>query len=241
MRRFSSNMMHDWWHMKEKDNTSEHSFRTICYQGSDNHSISGIKNGMRLSVLICTIPEREDEFEKLWSHMLRQWHGLPYAIAKRIEIIAVSDERRMTIGAKRNLLLDYSYGDYVCFIDDDDWVSEMYLTRLWIGSLQDPDCIGFSIKCENYPTPGKSKLADVGYGKAWRETTDRIYRPPYHKTPVRASIAKDARFPDKSFGEDAEYSSRIMNKVKEVHFIPEVLYTYNAPVKPQRNRYRQYS
>lgn len=240
MKRFSHNNREEWFLKKNSD--EPYFVRTIEWiAGKTTETKQQVKDDMRISILICTIPERGDDFEQLWAHLERQWNGLPLAIARRIEIIAISDERKMTIGAKRNLLLDYSCGDYVCFIDDDDWVSEMYMIRLWTASIEDPDCIGFSIKCENYPTPGKSKLADVGYGKAWRETTDRIYRPPYHKTPVRASIAKDARFPDKSFGEDAEYSSRIMNKVKEVHFIPEVLYTYNAPVKPQRNRYRQYS
>ena len=161
--RFGGECRHEWMA------SDSHSVRALCYTMAA-YSTPTLEHGMRLSILLCTIPEREEDFEALWQHLMNQWNSLPLAIAKRVEIIAVSDERRMTIGAKRNLLLDYSCGKYVCFIDDDDWVSEMYLTRLWIASLQDPDCIGFSVKCDNYPKPGQSKLADVGYGKHGERT-----------------------------------------------------------------------
>lgn len=238
MRRFRNNAREQWFRKKHGDEKYE--IRTIEWIfAKTTETVEEVENDMRLSVLICTIPERFEEFEKLFTKLERQWMSLPFAIARRIEIIAISDDRKMTIGEKRNLLLDHSCGKYVCYIDDDDDISEMYLMKLWGGTITDPDAIGFIIKCMNYPSKGESKLADVGIKKKWYEDNYRIYRPPYHKTPVRASIAKAARFPDKSYGEDAEYASRITPDIENVYFIPEVLYIYNAPVNPSPKRYQQ--
>lgn len=208
--------------------------------GDFNYKVDGIKSQMRLSILVCTIPEREKDFEELWEHLARMWRGLPESHRRKVEIIAIRDNRKMTIGAKRNLLLNESCGEYVCFIDDDDWVSDLYMTKIMIATQKKPDAIGFYVKCENYPAPGKTKTASVGVlFNGWTETPDMIYRPPYHKTPVRREIALSALFPDKSYGEDADYSKRIQPYIHSVEFIPDSLYVYNAPVKPSQSRYAQ--
>jgi len=202
-------------------------------------SIVTLRNNMRLSVLICTIPERQKEFERLYSTLKKQWHGAFFAWQDKIEIIAISDERRMTIGEKRNKLLDAANGKYVCFVDDDDFVSDNYLGSLYAATQGDPDAIGFVVQCNDYPKKGMSKLAKVGWGQKWEETAQMIFRPVYHKTPVRREYAQRARFPHKSYGEDAEYSKRLAPMIETVEFLDKVLYYYNNPQNVTRDRYRQ--
>lgn len=233
---------HRWnFHWKKDDDYGAKVIARIAGRKSpsDNEGPAFCHNEMRFSLLICTIPERQDQFDKLWDYLFRCWSALPVAISNRIEVIAITDERRLTIGEKRNLLLEMASGDYVAFLDDDDWLNEMYFMKIWGAILKTPDCIGFMITCVNYPGVGQTKLAECGIGKEWKETATMIYRPPYHKTPVRREIAAAARFPHKSFGEDAEYANRIRDKIKTVQFIPEPLYIYNAPLKPSMKRYEQ--
>ena len=60
-----------------------------------------------------------------------------------VECLVAIDNREATIGAKRNQLLKDSTGDYVCFIDDDDIVSEEYVERILEGTHSGADCISF--------------------------------------------------------------------------------------------------
>lgn len=233
MNRFNSEYRDEWI---DKDN---YSLRSLNYcSGDKGKKIGTIKNDITLSVLICTIQERGDDFLELWDHFEKLRNGLPDSLKKKVEVIAISDNRKMTIGDKRNLLLDESVGDYVCFVDDDDWVSNNYLLKILWEIKKGPDAVGFYVKCENYPAPGQSRLAKVGLlNVGWTEENGEIYRPPYHKTPVKASIAKAARFPSISYAEDAAYSNIIKPHIKTVEFIPESLYIYNAPSNPNLKRY----
>lgn len=200
-----------------------------------------LENEVMLSVLICTIDERYKEFLGLWNNLLLQTAELGSFLDERVEILSLSDDRINSIGAKRNYLLEQSQGKYVCFIDDDDFIADLYLIKLLDVIYFDmPDVVGFKILCENYPTVGQSKIAEVGLPKeTWRETREKIYRPPYHKTPIKRELALQAKFPEISFGEDAEYSRRLKGLVKTSGFTDDILYYYQAPLNPSRARYAQ--
>ena len=235
MNRFNPEWRNEWI---VEENYSLRSMNTCC--GDQKKTQSQIEKEIKFSVLVCTIMERGDDFLELWDHLEDLRNGLPDSLRKKVEIIAISDNRKMTIGAKRNLLLDHSVGDYVAFVDDDDWVSNNYLLSILLEIKKKPDCIGFFIKCENYPAPGQSKIASAGLiGEGWKEVGALFVRPPYHKTPVKASIAKKARFPNVSYAEDAQYARRIEPYIKTAEFINESLYIYNAPTTHDKNRYKQ--
>ena len=76
---------------------------------------------MKLSVLICTIPERKEKFDIL----LNKLQFL--SINKDVEILCDNRARgTVTIGQKRNDLINKSTGDYISFVDDDDDISNNY-------------------------------------------------------------------------------------------------------------------
>ena len=65
----------------------------------------------KLSVLICTIPERKNSFTNLFWELNKQ------AMGNSVQIVYDDAPRgTITIGAKRNLLLNKAMGDYVCFV-----------------------------------------------------------------------------------------------------------------------------
>jgi glycosyltransferase involved in cell wall biosynthesis len=74
-----------------------------------------------LSILVPTVPSRvATMFPKAIQAILGQ-----ITDHKEVELLGLFDNKARTTGAKRNALLDIARGEYVVFIDDDDWVELM--------------------------------------------------------------------------------------------------------------------
>jgi glycosyltransferase involved in cell wall biosynthesis len=186
----------------------------------------------KLSILICTIPERKHLFDELYKKVSSQ------SMNKSVQIIYDDAPKgTLTIGGKRNKLLTESIGEYVVFIDDDDDISIEYVDSILLAIDKAPDCIGFKIHCD---IEGKSQMAvgSLKY-KQWADKVDGYdyVRTPYHKTPVKRSIAIQCMFPDKSYGEDHEYSKRIYPLLKSEVFIDKVLYNYRYKYENPTTKY----
>lgn len=179
----------------------------------------------KLSILICHKPGRE--------HFLSR---LKQRIWPQIDTVAellIMDEGNMTIGTKRNRLLQQASGEYVCFIDDDDLVSENYIQLLMKGIEKGVDCCSLrGIITED----GKSPLIfehSIKYS-AYRTVADssvdavRYERYPNHLNCIKASIAKQFEFPAKNHSEDTEWATLIHRSglLKVEHYIPQVIYYY---------------
>ena len=82
-----------------------------------------------LSILIPSIPERSLKLNKLLLHLQKQidYCDNIHRTLGKVEVV-VDDSKRflqggLSIGDKRNSLLNRSSGKYICFLDDDDWTS----------------------------------------------------------------------------------------------------------------------
>lgn len=187
--------------------------------------------GCKLSILICTIPERANLFTELFNKLNVQ------ATGRSVQIIYDDAPRgTITIGAKRNALLNQAIGEYVCFIDDDDDISHDYIEQILKATESKPDCIGFQIACN---MDGIKSLAASSLKYEWSENIDgyKYVRSIYHKTPVKREIALQCMFPDKSFGEDYEYSMRLKPLLKNEIFIDKILYNYNFKYENPKTKY----
>lgn len=175
----------------------------------------------RLSVLLCTVVNRADLFAKLHAHLAAQATGKP------AEILVACDNKEISIGKKRDNLLRQATGDYVCFVDDDDWVADDYVDRILAALETSPDCVGFKITCTTNGRNPVKAIASMRY-KQWAENLDGFVhnRSAYHKTPVRRDIALRVGFRDMRYGEDKIYSSGIMRYLKTEVFVDAVLYFY---------------
>lgn len=179
----------------------------------------------RLSILICTIPSRAASFGRLITELRDQM--LVYAPAVGIIHNASTD---LSIGAKRNWLLEKAESDYTCFVDDDDFIFENYIDLLMKAADTDCDCA--SLKgIITFDGKGDKVFEHSIKYKEWRtvagsEVTYERY--PNHLNMIKTSIAKQFKFPEINHGEDADWSTQIHNSglLKTEHYIPEVIYYY---------------
>ena len=178
--------------------------------------------GVKLSILICTIPERQPMFKELFNELSEQ--------SKRCNSMVQvcwddSPKGTITIGAKRNKLLDLALGDYVCFADDDDSVAPDYIESILKAIEKGTDCIGFKIKCY---MEGKEENAASSMKYDWADNVDgfRYVRSIYHKTPVKRELALKAKFPHISNAEDKAYSEALNPYLNTETEITEPIYHY---------------
>ncbi|HKW48705.1 MAG TPA: glycosyltransferase family A protein, partial [Gemmatimonadaceae bacterium] len=97
---------------------------------------------MWLSIGICTLPERQKQLERL---LYRLYTQIKWSAPRGVEIL-VDDRKDVTIGEKRQALLERALGHFIAFIDDDDSVAYNYIFRI-IHALKtepDADCVALN-------------------------------------------------------------------------------------------------
>jgi hypothetical protein len=175
-----------------------------------------------LSVLILTLPTRIDSYSNLIKRLNKQ--VLDNNLIDTVQILTFCDTKEISVGEKRNIPLNKSCGKYVCFIDDDDVISDDYLIKLISGINSGADVVTF---CGDYVentlrTPFSISMVHRGnYNEP-----NIFYRLPNHLCPVKREIALSSLFTDKNFGEDSDYAERINKQIKNEFHIQEKLYFY---------------
>lgn len=173
----------------------------------------------KLSILICHTPGREEFLSRLKRIIWPQ-------IDIGAEII-IHDGLGMSIGQKRNELLQSASGEYVCFIDDDDRVVDNYVELLMEGINKGVDCCSLKgIITEDGKNP-KEFIHSIRYD-SWFEKDGIYYRNTNHLNAVKSSIAKQMKFPETNHGEDRSYSDQLLQSglLKTEHWIEQVIYYY---------------
>lgn len=171
-----------------------------------------------LSILIATMPTRAAKLASLMAILNTQ-------ITHEVEIITDAS-MNYNIGTKRNKLLSLASGEYIVFADDDDFLSNNYVSLILDACKLGCDCIGIS---GTITTNGHNKRQwhiSKKYG-SWYEFGMVYYRTPNHISPVKRELALKAGFPEITFGEDAEYSRRLLPFLKTETIITQPLYHYD--------------
>jgi len=172
---------------------------------------------MKLSILICTIPKRKQLLKRLLEVLEKQTN-------EQVEILVEEDSRIITIGAKRNLLLERAQGEYICFVDDDDLVSKDYISKILQALKTNPDCCGMEGLLIRRKNTFKF-IHSIKY-ETWFEKNGIYYRCPNHLNPVKRELALKTKFLDESHGEDNKYSLELRPLLKTEVFIKGPIYFY---------------
>lgn len=182
----------------------------------------------KLSILIPVIHEHKEKAQELVSKIKEQ--QFLYEGKINVEINQLFNGGEGTIGFYRNQLLNTAKGEYVCFIDADDEVSENYIPLILEGLQHNPTHLSLkgiiTTRGENPETFEHSTKY-----KAWRTNNEgpiKYERNPNHLNVIRADITKQFKFPEITFGEDHSWSKLINNSglLTDEYYIDEILYYY---------------
>lgn len=144
-----------------------------------------------------------------------------------VEHLILYDNKRRTVGEKRDALLRASLGKYVAFVDDDDDIAPEYVSELLKAAKENPDVITF---WQQATVDGKvsTVVFKLGQQNAEFNPSGITMRNAWHICAWRRDLAIQSWFPPSNYGEDWAFASRLcaVDNLVEKH-IPKVLHFYN--------------
>lgn len=211
-----------------------------------------------LSILIPTVVGREDECHELeltidkqaynrkvdvfdkWGDVIRrEWDLLTF-----VETIIYKDDKKISIGEKRERLYSLANGTYSFMIDDDDSIApnaiELILNA--IKSNLDVDVISFEEYVNMDGKEYRSNHAAIYSG--WEGDGNSIFpdgfhfhRTPFFKSVIRTELAKSIPIQKIRFGEDHAFANDLHPLIKSEFHISEPLYRYIHRSSDHNTRY----
>lgn len=190
-----------------------------------------------LSILIPTLPDRHSIFIELYGKLWRQMYHMHDNHATLGEIEWISDNSKsfldggLSIGKKREALVQRAQGKYLCFLDDDEDIAPNYVETLVRLCQQDKDVCTFRsmAKLDNYWTVIDMRLS---YPENEEANPDYIvHRRPWHINAIRSEIAKMYSFPDTNYSEDSDWMTNVLLDCKTEAHTDAVIHQYNHSSK----------
>jgi len=213
---------------------------------------------MLWSILIAAIPERYHSAQPLLYSLLEK-----QSVARMpdVELLYFMDNRRRTVGAKRNDLLRAAAGEYISFVDDDDDVSDKYVSQIHdtiVKARKQPEPVDvicfpqratlvqqgvvhecqYSLDYWRDREPDKRRQLDESGTKGVLNWTG----PPAHTMAWRKELLGGGtipfvEFPEKNFQEDVDWVGRVCAMAKtEMRLVGPPLYFYNFDSKRTATR-----
>ena len=184
-------------------------------------------NIIKLSILVPTVPSRLNYFfPKIMNHLNEQIN-----IRKDIELIALYDNKKRTIGTKRQEMINISQGEYITFIDDDDRIENNYIDEIMncLYANKNVDCVVYNVICCVNNNKNKKlckygieyEYGNIKNGLEWRGK-------PSHTMIWKSNIVKNHKYSDMGHGEDTDWVTRAWKDIKTQVRIDKVLYYYDA-------------
>lgn len=180
-----------------------------------------------LSVLVASIHTRYRSFGlAIQDQLFTQYRSLPPQHIERVEVMVLTDTKSLSIGHKRNALLNASTGRYIVFVDDDDRVDGSYIASLLAATETDADVITFNSSVSLDGDPPKLCRFSMRYRQDYN-TADEYLRIPNHLCAVKRGLAREVGWGDINYGEDRDYSTRLLPLLDTEYHIDKVLYHYD--------------
>ena len=142
-----------------------------------------------------------------------------------VEHLVLFDNRARSIGAKRQALVDIARGQYLAFVDDDDDVSEDYVSSLLKAAETGADVITFRQRAIY-----NGLESEVHFGI---NNQDGPFKPggitlraPWHVCAWKRDRIADCLFSFTNYGEDLAWCLQARRRASTAHHIDAVLHTY---------------
>ena len=192
---------------------------------------------MKLAILICHLPERADKLRRLLNILEPQIERFKDQVFYKVHDAGSS----MPTGTKRNQMIEQSISDYFCFVDNDDVVSENYVSEIIKAIESNPDVVTFDGYMTEHGLNRRNFTIRLG-SKYYEDANDPefyYHRFPNHLAIFKRDVVNRFKFPPVWQMEDYTWAKQIHDSgvlKTEVH-IPLQLYWYDCN-PPQKRRRR---
>lgn len=192
-----------------------------------------------LSILTPSIPERHSIMINLYGKLWRQI----YAVHKNHEMLGEIEwilddspsflDGGLSIGKKREALVNRATGKYLCFLDDDEDIAPNYIETIMRLCYDDKDVdvatFRSFIKNDFYWGIVDMSLKNLHNEEATPEKI--VKRPPWHTCPVKSEYAKLYEFEDSNYGEDFSWMAKVLTHCRSEAHTDQILHCYNHSSK----------
>lgn len=183
--------------------------------------------GFALSILVPSVASRRATFApKIMDQLFGQRERLSEEDQARVEILVLVDSKSKVLGDKRNDLVRLAQGEYTVFVDDDDRVTEDYVSSLLEATQSGADVITFDASVSLNGAPAKPCRYSLKFDED-KNTNSEYIRIPNHLSAVKRDLALRAPFASRGRGEDSEYARSLKPLLRTEHRIARTLYYYD--------------
>lgn len=178
-------------------------------------------NEPQLSILIASTPSRWEMTQNLYGKLCDMAEG------KDIEILLFLDNRKRSIGEKREALKNIANGKYIMWCDSDDEL--LSLDEIYEATFEDVDVITFKASCKN--DDGSTYIVTQNLGNKVEHNSKNgryldMKRPPFTNC-AWSRWFKKYPFPPINYSEDWEWVKQCLTEAKKEIHIPKILFKYN--------------
>ncbi len=188
-----------------------------------------------LTIMIPTTVDRRLMFADLMNEFWIQCKGYNDVV----EVIWEEDNKEVSVGFKRQKLLERATGVFVVGFDSDDFPHTDYVKDIVKALVENPDIdhVGFIEDCDIDGQKSKS-IFSIKH-KSWddkEEGYDQV-RCANPKSVIRRTKALQVGYQDLRWGEDRIFSEAVTPLLESEVFINKPLYQYRYKSIPNENRY----
>lgn len=157
-----------------------------------------------------------------------------------LQILVNSDKRfldgGLSIGKKRQALVQQAEGKYLCFLDDDEAISPNYIETLMRLCYQGQDVCTFQalVKMQTFWALIDMQLCYKVNDQINPDYTVR--RPPWHVCPVKSVYAKMFEFPDLNNAEDFVWMEKVLSCCSTESHTDKIIFQYNHKEESQADK-----
>lgn len=177
---------------------------------------------MKLSILTPSIPERLKQVDRLTAEIERQAAELGRTDVEHLVFI---DNRRRSIGAKRQALVDISRGEYVAFVDDDDRIRPGYVRELLAAADTGADVLTFR-QMAHFNDLRSEVRFKLGQGDGPFTPGGQTDRDAWHVCAWRRDVVAGCQFGESNYGEDLVWCRQARKRARNTVHIPKILHEY---------------
>lgn len=170
-----------------------------------------------LSILTPSVPSRN--VSSLQEKIEKQIGDLP------VEHLVFCDNKKRSIGEKRQSLVNIANGKYIAFVDDDDDICEGYVAEILKAAQSNPDVITF--KQQSFYNEHESEIVfGINHQDEPFNPGGVTYRAPWHICAWKREKVTDCQFAFTNYGEDKIWALQARKKIKTGLHIDKVLQIY---------------